>query len=206
MKLSIPSRTQFVLKHLSGNKILDIGNLGEGGGYLHKSICQYCKNTKKELYSIDIDVDSAISSKFPNQVIGFAEHLPFKSGIFDSVYLGEIIEHTWEPLLIAKEVVRVLRNGGTLVLDTPNVYSLARIIRYLVLGKDYLGDPTHKIFYTPIILSNLLKFVGFEIVEITTDAKINLGFSNINIRFLRVPPFSWLGSHLCVAAKLKGDR
>lgn len=203
MRLSVASRTKFVLKWLTGNKILEIGNLGGGNSSLHKSISTYCVKNKMQLFAIDIDLNTAIALKHKNQVIGFAEYLPFKDDIFDSIYLGQVIEHTWSPFLILKEIARCLKKGNVLILDTPNVYASSRIIRYLVSGKDYLGDPTHKIFYTPAILCNLLNTVGFEIVEMTTDAKIGLGFSNINIRFLRFPPFSWLGSHLCIASKLK---
>ena len=45
-------------------------------------------------------------------------HLPFAGEVADVVVAGEVLEHVSEPLRLVEEAVRVLRPGGTLVLDT----------------------------------------------------------------------------------------
>ncbi len=83
-------------------------------------------------------------------------------------------------------------------MDTPNIYNLNRILRFVLKGKDSFGDPDHKIFYTPASLSKLLNTVGFEVIEITSDAKIGIIKKEVILNF---PPFKRLGSHLCLIAK-----
>ena len=45
-------------------------------------------------------------------------HLPFADRVADVVVAGEVLEHVTEPLGLVAEACRVLRPGGTLVLDT----------------------------------------------------------------------------------------
>lgn len=51
-------------------------------------------------------------------VRGDALHLPFADEVADVVVAGEVLEHVAEPLQLVAEATRVLRPGGTLVLDT----------------------------------------------------------------------------------------
>jgi 2-polyprenyl-6-hydroxyphenyl methylase/3-demethylubiquinone-9 3-methyltransferase len=47
-----------------------------------------------------------------------ARRLPFAEGSFDVVVAGEVLEHVREPAEVVAEACRVLRRGGTLVMDT----------------------------------------------------------------------------------------
>ena len=47
-----------------------------------------------------------------------ALRLPFADGAFDVVVAGEVLEHVGEPAGVVSEACRVLRRGGTLVMDT----------------------------------------------------------------------------------------
>jgi 2-polyprenyl-6-hydroxyphenyl methylase/3-demethylubiquinone-9 3-methyltransferase len=51
-------------------------------------------------------------------VRGDVLHLPFADAIADVVVAGEVLEHVRQPLDLLAEACRVLRPGGTLVLDT----------------------------------------------------------------------------------------
>ncbi|MCW2613961.1 MAG: 2-polyprenyl-3-methyl-5-hydroxy-6-metoxy,4-benzoquinol methylase [Frankiales bacterium] len=51
-------------------------------------------------------------------VRGDVLHLPFRDEVADVVVAGEVLEHVGEPLDLLTEACRVLRPGGTLVLDT----------------------------------------------------------------------------------------
>lgn len=48
--------------------------------------------------------------------------LPFRTSVFDTVLLSDVLEHVPQPSLAFAEISRILRPGGTLVLNTPFLY------------------------------------------------------------------------------------
>lgn len=52
-------------------------------------------------------------------VPGFAEDLHFNSSSFDTVVLGQVLEHVKDPLSVTTEAARVLRRGGRLIVNVP---------------------------------------------------------------------------------------
>jgi 2-polyprenyl-6-hydroxyphenyl methylase / 3-demethylubiquinone-9 3-methyltransferase len=54
--------------------------------------------------------------------------IPLTSGCADVVTVGELLEHVSEPRAVLAEACRLLRPGGTLVIDTINKTFLARVI------------------------------------------------------------------------------
>ena len=190
-------RSGFVGAYIKEKRILDIGCAGPQG-FMHRFIVQ--KNKSSEVIGLDIDINNlrGLKNLESDLVLADAEYLPFKLGVFDCVYMGQLIEHLWYPRELLGEVNRVLREGRIIVIDTPNVYSLDRILSFVLKGKDSLGDPDHKIFYTPASLCRLLGEIGFKVIEITSDKKFTFLRNRLDLDF---PPFRWLGSHTCVAAK-----
>ena len=63
------------------------------------------------------------------------EPLPFPDGAFDAVVSLEGIEHLLLPARCLAEFCRVLRQGGVLVLTTPNVNNVQSRWHYLVAGR-----------------------------------------------------------------------
>ncbi len=51
-------------------------------------------------------------------VVGDAHRLPFASGAFEAIVCTEVFEHLLDPPAAAREIVRVLKPGGRLVLTT----------------------------------------------------------------------------------------
>jgi ubiquinone/menaquinone biosynthesis C-methylase UbiE len=49
----------------------------------------------------------------------FAENLPFQNGIFDVVYSSHVLEHVNSESKSLKEMKRVLKDDGTLIIGTP---------------------------------------------------------------------------------------
>lgn len=60
--------------------------------------------------------------------------LPFDSEVFDVVYAGELVEHLADTDAFIKEVFRVLKKGGKIIITTPNIASLINRI-LLLFGK-----------------------------------------------------------------------
>lgn len=52
-------------------------------------------------------------------VLGVAEELPFRDGVFDAVVSVAVLEHVKDPFRCAAEMVRVLKPGGELYCEVP---------------------------------------------------------------------------------------
>jgi SAM-dependent methyltransferase len=97
-----------------------------------------------------------------------AEPLPWGAAAFDAVVAGEVIEHVVDTDHLLREIARVLRPGGVLVITTPNLASLENRIR-LLLGRypmwmDYRVEGIgHLRYYTPRLLRAHLAQHGFSV-------------------------------------------
>jgi SAM-dependent methyltransferase len=69
----------------------------------------------------------------PELVRAELEALPFEDGAFDLVLCTQVIEHLTDPDSGLRELARVLRSGGTLILTTDNARNL--VTRALYLGR-----------------------------------------------------------------------
>lgn len=91
------------------------------------------------------------------------EKLPFEDNYFDYVILAEVIEHFWcSPLFCLKEIKRVLKKDGILIVTTPNVVNLTNRLKFL-FGKNVftdiktvIEDPIYSFHHQEYTLKNLL--------------------------------------------------
>lgn len=60
--------------------------------------------------------------------------LPFPDAHFDYVFSIEGIEHFENPWTFARELCRVLKPGGRLIISTPNTFSVDARVKYLLAG------------------------------------------------------------------------
>jgi 2-polyprenyl-3-methyl-5-hydroxy-6-metoxy-1,4-benzoquinol methylase len=86
---------------------------------------------------------------------------------FDVVVLSHVIEHLHDPAALLREVYRILKRGGRLVLTTPNAESLGS--RFF--GPDWRGleIPRHLQIFNLKTLSAMVTGTGFEVCEIGTQ-------------------------------------
>ena len=133
-----------------------------------------CGNKKKAGY-LNVDVDVAVK---PDMVVLLGPSLPFASGTFSLVEAYHVVEHVypWVSSDIFKEFWRILKPGGKLAIECPNIEAACA---WLFQNSDYgpdsqmgmwaiYGDPNpesqlhmHKWGYTPVTLSACLKLAGF---------------------------------------------
>jgi SAM-dependent methyltransferase len=82
----------------------------------------------------------------------------------DVVVMLHVIEHLPDPLATLREIHRVLKSGGHLVLETPRYDTLM----YKLLGRRErsLGCDGHIFFYTTDTLRRTYEAAGFELVQL----------------------------------------
>ena len=104
------------------------------------------------------------------------EPLPFADGAFDVAIFNEVLEHLRvNPIFTFREVRRVLRPQGTLLLSTPNLTSLKGWWHLAVKGQpandlygafeklETLGHCGHVRLYTPLEAATFLEKMGFAV-------------------------------------------
>lgn len=76
----------------------------------------------RQAVGMDIEMERTFDAqKLANQVFcGAGEWLPFPSNTFDLILSHEVLEHVQDDQAAVREIVRVLRPGGRLVLFVPN--------------------------------------------------------------------------------------
>jgi len=99
--------------------------------------------------------------------------LAFEDNYFDVVIMNEVIEHIEKPLLILKEIYRVLKNGGNLVITTPNKNLLVKNL-----------DPSH---LSEMSYSQLEKIVKKANLKIETHKVSGMSVYNFVGRRLIFP-------------------
>ncbi len=147
------------------NKNSSVLELGCTYGYLFKHLKGY-----KNLYGIDIskhaiNVSKALNSKADFQVMD-VQDLKFNKNTFDFVVAIDVLEHLPDPKKGIKEISKVLKPNGILILATPNPESYSHRIK----KKKWFAynDPTHISIHNRNYWLNLLKENNFKIKRATT--------------------------------------
>lgn len=203
-------RGKWILKNVSGKRILDIGFAGSGDE--PDDLFQALLVAFPDKYIAGVDVNAAKVAKLhrKNTIAGNGKNLPFTDQSFDCVVLAEVVEHQTEVLPFLTEAFRVLRSDGKFLMTTPNPYGIFRWLKNFLFSSkvsskrnidDFLGFRGHEMFFEPISIINLLYRSGFKNVEFTTT---NPSFPYLPKMF-REPnlpfwPFNRLGTYACYKA------
>jgi SAM-dependent methyltransferase len=84
---------------------------------------------------------------------------------FDVVTLSHVIEHVRDPTQTLRDCLRLLKPGGQVWIETPNIDSVG----YEAYGAHWRGleSPRHLVLFNPAALRSCLERAGFERVEVS---------------------------------------
>ncbi|MCP4367207.1 MAG: methyltransferase domain-containing protein [Deltaproteobacteria bacterium] len=90
----------------------------------------------------------------------------FKDNSFDVITARHVIEHIPDPAIFMREIVRILKNGGRLVIKTPNSKALGR--RWF--GPHWFNNdaPRHLILFSSVNLKMLADHFGLRQITVKT--------------------------------------
>jgi SAM-dependent methyltransferase len=187
---SVDRFCDIALELRSSRRVLDVG---AGHGVL----TGFLSDLGHECYAVDWpDPSKRYPHVYQNRRISVGvcnievDDLPFPEATFDAVVCCQVLEHfTHSHLHAVREMRRVLRPGGILEVDVPNVASLrnrSRLLRGKNITYDYLAYYLHaepllykgKSFYP---LRHNREFTRGELEALLTTA----GFRNVEARYLR---------------------
>lgn len=159
-----------------GDRLLDLG-CGDG------TLLAVARARKfKQVYGLDIaDVVVERARATCSKMLGGLEgvhvqtadlngRLPFPDAMFDAVTLVAVLEHVFDPYLTVRECNRVLKPGGQLIVEVPNLAWLPRRLDVLlgrlpVTGDEEGWDGGHLHYFTFATLHELLTTHGFAVTH-----------------------------------------
>lgn len=153
----------------SGNALLNVGC--SDGTFERMLSARFRRIVGVDINPAEIEAAKANAPKNASFVVADAQKLPFDSGAFDVVVCSEVLEHIENDLKAVDEMLRVLKQGGRLVLTVPQknypfTYDPVNAVleflagRHLPLGVWGYGDER---VYTEASIRALLEKAGFKL-------------------------------------------
>ena len=136
--------------------------IGSGFGFLLATF----KADGWKVTGVDPNREACALARTVNQVDatgGTLETMKFPDRSFDVVIMNHVIEHLPDPLMTLKEIHRVLKDGGHLLIETPRYDTL--MFRLLGRRERSLSCEGHVYFFTNDSLRKCYETAGFRIVE-----------------------------------------
>lgn len=97
-----------------------------------------------------------------NLLLGTAEKLPFKDGVFDKIFAMDLIEHVRNDFECLNEIMRTVKNGGTIFLSFPRKKQVFKFSEDSRLG--------HLHSYKKTFIKKFLEKNGFSVEMFFVDA------------------------------------
>lgn len=147
----------FVKDWVTGPNVLDVG-AGDG------LISHLLRNKGLSVLAIDDDPDAVLCASQMGEIVKWKSvyDLDPDNGTFDSVFMGDVLEHLEHPILALTKVKAVLKPGGLLFITTPPK------------KEQGLWDPLHYVEYSETELGILLSNQGFTLFEPIHTANIRM--------------------------------
>lgn len=156
-----------------GARVLDVG---AGEGYFSRLMSA----RGYAVAACDFSRDAFKCPEIPFHAADLSERIPLPDASFDAVVSIEVIEHIENHTRFIREILRVVKPGGCVIITTPNVLSLTSRWHYFLYGYTDCAprplDPAREDYFmqhiNPISLPELmflLERFGGEMSELTTN-------------------------------------
>lgn len=169
--------------------VLDIGFWGQGvkisdDNWPHRLL----KESAGEVYGLDIEYDeSAIPEGERSKYMKAPAEDFFFDRKFDVIFAGDLIEHLVNPGLFLDNVKKHLKEGGRLIITTPNTFNLFNMAGKLTRPEPIVNSD-HTFYFNKRTVEVLLNKCGWKISEFgymyTLDYKIKESIKKKFLNFL----------------------
>lgn len=129
----------------------------------------------------------------------------FGASRFDAIYLMDVIEHFKNPVIALEHIRALLSDDGRLFINTPNVFTLPRLLYYLLRPRKLVDFyASHRLWdfhfqtYDYMTLEKTLNFIGLR-TERVVPTKVTVPRLFSSRRLARMFPF--LGDSLLLVCR-----
>lgn len=181
---------QLLLEDESCKKVLDIPS--GAGAFTNRLLQQHI-----EVHSADIENIMMVEN--PNfRAADMNKRLPYEDNTFCAVVCIDGIEHIERPFDFVRECHRVLRDGGQLIISTPNIHALRSRWRWFLTGHhNKCKSPLDEVNVTPLHHINMISYTEIRYLLHSNGFKIEKTATN------RIKPVSYLYTPLIPLAYLQ---
>jgi 2-polyprenyl-3-methyl-5-hydroxy-6-metoxy-1,4-benzoquinol methylase len=187
-KIALRDHIHFIMTALSGSpngqRLLDVGC---GSGTLIGLL------KKRGLSVLGIDTSEEASQVAAREsevrvIVGTLDQAAFGISLFDVVTMFHVIEHVTNPREVLGEVQRILKPGGILIAQVPNIDSW----QFRWFGAKWYGldVPRHVIDYSQQSIVKLLEDTGFSVRRIRQFNLRDNAPALVSSLFLTLDPLS----------------
>jgi SAM-dependent methyltransferase len=157
-RLALRGHVSFISKAAGNRNSPYLLDMGCGSA----SLLGLMKGRGFRVIGVDFSAEAAAVAKTENGVqvlVGSLKDAAFADASFDIVTLFHVMEHVTNPRDVLKEVARILKAGGSIVLQVPNIDSW----QFRIFGSKWYGldIPRHVIDYSSQAMIHLLADAGF---------------------------------------------
>jgi 2-polyprenyl-3-methyl-5-hydroxy-6-metoxy-1,4-benzoquinol methylase len=144
---SAPATSRRVLDLLSGLdwERAQVADVGAGRGYFSQLACTTVRgrglNPPAHVFACDLIPASFECEEIACAPIAADGRLPYESDRFDAVVSIEVIEHVEDQFAFLRELARIAKPGGIVIVTTPNTLNVNSRLRTLTSGFPLLFDP-----------------------------------------------------------------
>ncbi len=173
---TIKNRLKFITEevrdycNLAGGKVT-ILDAGCGDGIYLREL-HFTKNAI--IYGIDYNFLRAHRAKNINNdsflMNGSLEYIPIKNNTFDIILLSQVLEHIKDDDVVLREIYRILKIRGIMILGVPNEGCLLAQMRNRIFQRSILKETDHINFYTEANIRTKLKLNGFRAIKINRES------------------------------------
>lgn len=154
----------------AGSKILDVG-AGSSPFRPYFSHCEYRAHDFAKLSNSQLWSGRGYA---PLDYVSDIESIPVEDNSFDVILCTEVLEHVPEPIQAIKEISRILKPQGLLIMTAP-------------LGSGLHQQPYHFYGgYTPYWYQKFLADAGFEQISIVPNGGFFQHYTQESLRFLHM--------------------
>jgi SAM-dependent methyltransferase len=164
-------RIQAVISAVKPPNILNLGcvnhrlpsSASEEAYWLHHQLSISFREAN--LLGVDIDTSNVLQMRERGYTVevGDAHRLQYESR-FDTIILGELIEHLQSPGECIAGCMRALKPGGRIIITTPNAFSIMLGIMYLK-DFDQAFNREHVMWFCPQTLRAFVERCGLRITQ-----------------------------------------